>query len=384
MGYLMYLYLLFLLAITSKQQENIIYKVNAIRVNKQGSSTPQAVISKRKGNSIWDLNYNAGVSRIIVNGSGSDILFVRSQNYMNNKARGEPVPHPLVTKSVIPVLKLVGGGEIKIDNLDNITFQAATQERVGYRGEGYLESYGVEDARVVYREKDKYLYMMYSAVENDTSSGEVIARLALAKTRSPDIWESWERVGVLFPRESWSKSGALIIRDEEGGPHYLFWGGAPNVAPTHSHQRYLRVSITYDLITYFTLPHPSILTPREDMFDSAMVESGPPPLKLEDGNYLFIYNSARTGYPCPTKPNYDKQYNIGYLILHKDDPTRILQRSQQPLLTPTLKYEKQGLVCNVVFCNGAKSLGGDQFLIYYGGADSVLYAALVTITHNST
>jgi predicted GH43/DUF377 family glycosyl hydrolase len=45
---------------------------------------------------------------------------------------------------------------------------------------------------------------------------------------------------------------------------------------------------------------------REDHFDSALVEAGPLPLKLSDGNFLFLYNSARAGYPSP-KPNWDLQ-----------------------------------------------------------------------------
>ncbi len=38
---------------------------------------------------------------------------------------------------------------------------------------------------------------------------------------------------------------------------------------------------------------------RKDKFDSELVESGPPPVKLSDGNYFFIYNSARKGFPSP-------------------------------------------------------------------------------------
>jgi predicted GH43/DUF377 family glycosyl hydrolase len=53
------------------------------------------------------------------------------------------------------------------------------------------------------------------------------------------------------------------------------------------------------------------------MFDSFLVEAGPMPLQLSDGNYLFLYNSARHGYPSK-KPNWDVQYNVGYLILDEN------------------------------------------------------------------
>jgi hypothetical protein len=39
------------------------------------------------------------------------------------------------------------------------------------------------------------------------------------------------------------------------------------------------------------------------------------PLPLSDGNYLFLYNSARSGYPS-NKPGYDLQYNVGWAILN--------------------------------------------------------------------
>ncbi len=37
---------------------------------------------------------------------------------------------------------------------------------------------------------------------------------------------------------------------------------------------------------------------RSDSFDSQLVESGPPPLELENGNYLFFYNSAMLSKWC--------------------------------------------------------------------------------------
>ena len=87
------------------------------------------------------------------------------------------------------------------------------------------------------------------------------------------------------------------------------------------------------------------------MFDSLLVEAGPMPLLLSDGNYLFLYNSARHGYPSP-KPNWDVQYNVGYLILDGQvyviteittnlfkNPTTIIERSDQPIFSPDLAWE---------------------------------------------
>jgi predicted GH43/DUF377 family glycosyl hydrolase len=69
-------------------------------------------------------------------------------------------------------------------------------------------------------------------------------------------------------------------------------------------------------IDHFINGHHSICITkvRNNSFDSVLVEAGPMPLPLSDGNYLFIYNSARKGYPSK-KPNWDMQYNVGWAVL---------------------------------------------------------------------
>lgn len=62
------------------------------------------------------------------------------------------------------------------------------------------------------------------------------------------------------------------------------------------------MAISTDLEFFEILPG-KWLEVRTDKFDSDLVESGPPPLRLKDGNYLFFYNSARSGYPSP-RPGY--------------------------------------------------------------------------------
>lgn len=131
----------------------------------------------------------------------------------------------------------------------------------------------------------------------------------------------------------------------------------------------------------------TIISTRKDHFDSELVESGPPPLKLSDGNYFFIYNSARSGFPSP-RPGYSLQYNAGFAILKGSDLATVIQRSEQPILSPETAWEKGdspyiGLVPNVVFVEAMQSLGNDKFLIFYGCADSVIGAALVEVTQST-
>ena len=107
-------------------------------------------------------------------------------------------------------------------------------------------------------------------------------------------------------------------------------------------------------------------------------------MKLSDGNYLFIYNSARRGFPSK-RPGYELQYNVGYVILDGKDPSKVLQRSEQPILSPDLDWEIGNepylcLVPRVVFLEAAKPLGNDRFLVFYGGADSVVGSAIIEVS----
>jgi len=95
-------------------------------------------------------------------------------------------------------------------------------------------------------------------------------------------FSSWERKGPVFPDIAWSKSGAVLFRDEENLPPVLIWGD--------DHITYA-VAESIDNIKFKNVK--TLIEVRSDHFDSVLVESGPPPLKLSDGNYLFIYNSAR-------------------------------------------------------------------------------------------
>jgi predicted GH43/DUF377 family glycosyl hydrolase len=61
------------------------------------------------------------------------------------------------------------------------------------------------------------------------------------------------------------------------------------------------------------------------------------------------------------------------LLLSKEHPRKILYRSAEPVLTPTLPGERGGVVANVVFPTGIDrrvDIGSpDRFDVYYGMAD---------------
>jgi predicted GH43/DUF377 family glycosyl hydrolase len=57
-----------------------------------------------------------------------------------------------------------------------------------------------------------------------------------------------------------------------------------------------------------------------------------------------------------------------------------LSRLPYPLFSPTKKWEKEGVVNNVVFPTG-HALFGDDLYIYYGAADMHIAVAKVSLTN---
>lgn len=63
-----------------------------------------------------------------------------------------------------------------------------------------------------------------------------------------------------------------------------------------------------------------------------------------------------------------RNYSIGAYLLDRDDPSRVLARTAEPILSPSPK-ERDGYVPNVVYSCGAM-VHGRELLIPYGVADS--------------
>jgi predicted GH43/DUF377 family glycosyl hydrolase len=73
-----------------------------------------------------------------------------------------------------------------------------------------------------------------------------------------------------------------------------------------------------------------------------------------------------------------RQYAISAFLLDKDDPSKVIGRLREPLLTPT-EDERSGYVPNVVYTCGALVHGG-QLVIPYGYADHATGFATVALS----
>jgi len=216
----------------------------------------------------------------------------------------------------------------------------------------YEKDGGVEDPRVV--KIDDLFYLTY------TGYNKRDAQLCLATSR--DLIH-WQRKGVLLPaykgkwNVGWTKSGA-IVTEKIGGKYWMYYLGTERDKTDQ-----MGIAYSTDLIHWTNALASPVLRRRAGHFDSRVVEPGPPPILTEDGIFL-IYNGADD----------HLVYTTGWVLFDKNDPTKVLARSDEPIFRPEQKWEKVGQVPNVVFVEGL-AREGDRWLFYYGGADKYIGVA---------
>ncbi len=110
-----------------------------------------------------------------------------------------------------------------------------------------------------------------------------------------------------------------------------------------------------------------ILLPRKGMWDSLKVGMSVPPIKTKKG-WIFIYHGV----------SQRSRYRVGAALLDLKDPTVVLARTTDAIFEPREAYELEGQVNYVVFPCGAV-VRGDKIYMYYGGGDSVVDVASISI-----
>jgi len=229
---------------------------------------------------------------------------------------------------------------------------------------------GVEDPRIVESEDGNYI-LTYTAYDGKT------ARLCLASSR--DL-RTWEKHGLVLGegkyRDTWSKSGAIVSRLEDGkivaarinGLYWMYFGDTD-----------LFMASSGDLIHWEVAENSesgkmiSVLHPRPGYFDSRLVEPGPYAL-VRDQGILLIYNASNAANNNdPGLPRFT--YAAGQALFDRERPYRLTGRTDSFFIFPDKPYELTGEVNNVCFVEGMVYFNYKWFL-YYGTADSRIAAAV--------
>ena len=214
---------------------------------------------------------------------------------------------------------------------------------------------GCEDPRLTLL--DDRVYMLYTAFNSYD------ARVALTSIAAEDLlkrrWR-WEKPVVISAPEVWDKNACLFPR-KIGGRYAVI------------HR--LSVGVWLDFVDDLSAPGDQwlggkvLLTPRGDRWDNRKLGAAAPPIETERGWLLLYHGISEPG----------TIYRVGAAILDLEDPTKVIARTDRPLLEPVMPYEREGLTRNVVFPCGAVVVG-DTLFVYYGGADRVVGVATASLT----
>lgn len=214
---------------------------------------------------------------------------------------------------------------------------------------------GCEDPRVTVM--DDTVYMTYTAYD-----GVHATRVALTSISCEDFlarrWDKWSKPVLTTPEDINDKDTALMP-EKIGGQYMLLHRIDPQLCADFLDTLDFKKSRLTRCI--------EIMGPRPGMWDSKKIGIAGPPIKTTKGWLLIYHGVSKTG-----------TYRLGAVLLDLANPSIVLSRSVDTIFEPLEEYERIGLVHNAVFSCGTV-LRDDTLHIYYGGADTVIGVAKVSL-----
>jgi predicted GH43/DUF377 family glycosyl hydrolase/glycosyltransferase involved in cell wall biosynthesis len=212
-----------------------------------------------------------------------------------------------------------------------------------------LEEYGVEDPRIT-----KIGDVFHITYVGASRLGITTARLTTKDFRT------FERQGTIMHPD---QKDVVLFPEKVGGSYLAFSRPMPG-----SFGRVLGIWLadSEDLVHWGN--HRPVEQPRAGMWDEMRIGASLVPIRV-DGGWLELYHGA----------DRDNRYGMGALLLDAGDPTKVLARTDRPLLVPEADYELDGFLHDVVFPTGHVDLGDGDIRVYYGAADTTTCAADLSI-----
>jgi predicted GH43/DUF377 family glycosyl hydrolase len=224
---------------------------------------------------------------------------------------------------------------------------------------------GSEDPRATYITEDNTVYMLYVAFDGWSPPRVALTSIDV-KNFLAERWDTWSKAKIIsMPPEQLAKDkrfkdvvdkNACLLPEKINGKYVIFHRVFPD--------------ILIDFVDNLDFDNEYLkgefkISPRPGYWDSRKLGAGAPPIKTKDG-WLLIYQAV--------DDRDASQYKIGAMLLDLKDPTKVLYRTNEPILSPEEWYENKGWKYGVVYPCGAVARDGSLF-IYYGGADSVVCVA---------
>jgi beta-1,4-mannooligosaccharide/beta-1,4-mannosyl-N-acetylglucosamine phosphorylase len=165
----------------------------------------------------------------------------------------------------------------------------------------------------------------------------------------------FNRNGVLFPRKINGKY-VMLSRPSDSG-HTPFG----DIILSHSKD-----------LTYWGKHRLVMRRGGQGWWQGVKIGAGPVPIETREGWLLFYHGVSG---PCN-----GFVYSFGAALLDLDDPSRVIYRTRDYLLTPEAPYETVGFVPNVAFpCATLADSRTGRIAIYYGAADTYTAVAFTLV-----
>jgi predicted GH43/DUF377 family glycosyl hydrolase len=266
---------------------------------------------------------------------------------------------------------------------------------------------GTQDPRVIYDTYTEYFYMFTFGWFNhapghpgpcglDGHPGSGDCTVYLSRTQTPANASSWQRVpGGVYP---WHRNGCCFIKPA-GQKTYCIFGESGSEGPGSG----LGIAYTKDISkgvftqTNWTGGVPGVngVGPWMQALgaeqEEIKLEAGTHWVELESGDFLHFYAAATPGWVA------NGNYTAGYIILAKDEPTKIIQRGSGQFMIPTFPYETlcnhgnippadgeckyHGGRRNVIFLCSATPIGPNTFRLFFGGGDGNVGTGVVRVSN---
>jgi predicted GH43/DUF377 family glycosyl hydrolase len=299
---------------------------------------------------------------------------------MLERFEGNPILKPIESHSWESKM-VFNAGAIYLDNKVHLLYRASDKDEIstiGYASskdgfniderievpvfspEGVLDCLGVEDPRIINIEERLHIvYTAYGKVprtEDTLRKDNRIPQIALTSISLDDFlnhrWNFSERI---YPLPGVIDKDVVIFPGKFNNKYIIYHRVSPHIWVCFSDN----LKKWYD--------HNILMSPEQD-WEHFKIGSSAPPIKTEKG-WLFIYHGVSN----------TLVYRIGFMFIDLNDPTKVIYRHPEPILEPVMDYEREGVVPNVVFTNGAVLKEGTVF-VYYGGADTVIGVATAPLS----
>lgn len=295
---------------------------------------------------------------IVTRSKHNPILAPYAEHPWENKAVFNPTAIE-IDKTIYILYRAMGNDDVSTVGLALSKDGETITERLPYPiyvPRKNFETKGCEDARIV-RIKDM-LYITYTAY-NGVDAPRVAASSISVKDFLARKFDTWSEPMIVTPDGVDDKDSTIL--PETHNKHYMF---------VHR----IGINVCADFLPSLDFAKNrvnkciEILRPRHGMWDGKKLGLAGPPLKTKKG-WLWLYHGiSQRG-----------TYRLGAALFDLNDPTKLISRLADPILSPETTYELYGQVDNVVFPCGAV-IRADTLYIYYGGADSVTGVAMMSLS----